>query len=217
MSTVNRFENMNGHYFELTAKFLRQYGTSDTKTILLTGPAPETGVSTTAANFAISLANDPHLNVLLVTNFKDPALEYIFHFDSSKSHNRLSDTSAANKNLPKIYPLMKQQQSQILPSIDQMSDPVRFFKSDWFDKFLSPAQEEFDYIILDSPPILRVPECLLVSGKVDGVILVVEAGKTKKQVAKKAIRQIEDAGGKVIGIVLNRRKNYIPEWIYRHL
>lgn len=205
---------MNGHYLELTAKFLRRYGNSDTKTILLTGTEPGAGTSTTAANFAIALAHDPQLNVLLVTNFRDPALQRIFKFDPSKG---LSHPNLINTDFPKIFPLIGQQQSQILPTIDQLSDPIRFFKSDWFDKFLTPAQAEFDYIILDGPPILRVPESLFVSCKVDGVILVVEAGKTKKHLAQRAIQQIEDVGGKIIGVVLNRRKNYIPEWIYRHL
>ena len=53
--------------------------------------------------------------------------------------------------------------------------------------------------------------------KVDGVVLVIEAGKTREQVAVRAKKELEEAGGKVLGVVLNKRKYHIPEWIYKRL
>ena len=49
------------------------------------------------------------------------------------------------------------------------------------------------------------------------MVLVLEAGKTRKQVAVRAKQELEEAGGKLLGVVLNRRKFYIPEWIYKRL
>ena len=51
----------------------------------------------------------------------------------------------------------------------------------------------------------------------DGVVIVIEAGKTREQVAVRAKKELEEAGGKVLGVVLNKRKFYIPEWIYKRL
>ena len=55
------------------------------------------------------------------------------------------------------------------------------------------------------------------SKKVDGVILVVESGRTRRPTAIKAKKELEQAGAKIIGVILNRRKYYIPEWIYKRL
>jgi Mrp family chromosome partitioning ATPase len=78
-------------------------------------------------------------------------------------------------------------------------------------------RDKFDYVILDAPPVPAFPECLVLCAKVDGVVLVVESGKTRRQVALRARKQVEEVGGKVLGVVLNKRKYYIPEWIYRRL
>ena len=78
-------------------------------------------------------------------------------------------------------------------------------------------REKFDYIILDSPPITRYAESRVIATKVDGVILVLESGKTRSQVAIKAKQELEETGANVIGAILNRRKHYIPEWIYKRL
>jgi Mrp family chromosome partitioning ATPase len=53
--------------------------------------------------------------------------------------------------------------------------------------------------------------------KADGVMLIIESGKTRKQVALKAKQELENAGAKVLGVILNRRKQYIPGWIYKRL
>jgi Mrp family chromosome partitioning ATPase len=57
----------------------------------------------------------------------------------------------------------------------------------------------------------------VICGKVDGVVMVIESGKTRKQVALRAKKDIVEAGGKVLGVVLNKRRYHIPKWIYRRL
>jgi len=78
-------------------------------------------------------------------------------------------------------------------------------------------RERFDFIILDGPPVITNPEIRFISSKVDGTILMLESGRTRRHVALKAKQEIETAGGKFLGAVLNRRKYYIPNWIYRRL
>jgi Mrp family chromosome partitioning ATPase len=57
----------------------------------------------------------------------------------------------------------------------------------------------------------------VLSRKADGVILVVDAGRTKRRAGLWAKQQIDDAGGKILGVVLNKRKFYIPNWLYRYI
>ncbi|MFB3123892.1 MAG: cobalamin biosynthesis protein CobQ, partial [Candidatus Binatia bacterium] len=71
--------------------------------------------------------------------------------------------------------------------------------------------------VLDAPSVHGFAECRVLCAKVDGVVLVVESGRTRRQVAFNAKKQLEEAGGKLLGVVLNKRRYYIPEFIYRWL
>jgi protein-tyrosine kinase len=93
------------------------------------------------------------------------------------------------------------------------------------DVFDSPAagalldtlRQRFDLVLVDSPAIISSSDCLAICGKVDGVVLVVEADNTRWPVAEATKEGITKAGGNVLGMVLNKREYYIPEAIYRRL
>jgi Mrp family chromosome partitioning ATPase len=72
-------------------------------------------------------------------------------------------------------------------------------------------------VLLDAAPIGNYPDPQIICPKVDGVIMVITAGKTRRQVAQRVKKEIEDAGGRILGVVINRRKYYIPAWIYKRL
>ena len=105
----------------------------------------------------------------------------------------------------------------VITAGSKLTGAVSLFESERFNKFLTAVRAVYDYIILDGPPVPSFSEARVICSKVDGVVLVVEAGKTREQVAVRAKKELEEAGGKVLGMVLNRRKYYIPEWIYKRL
>ncbi len=78
-------------------------------------------------------------------------------------------------------------------------------------------RECYDYVVLDAPPVHGFSECLALCTKVDGVVLVIASGKTREHVALSAKKQVEEAGGKLLGVVVNKRRYYIPDCIYRRL
>lgn len=77
-------------------------------------------------------------------------------------------------------------------------------------------RERFDTVLVDSSPVLR-PGAMAVAGKADGVVLVLEAEKTRWPVAMRAKQTIESSGGTVLGVVLNKRRYPIPDAVYRWL
>jgi protein-tyrosine kinase len=93
------------------------------------------------------------------------------------------------------------------------------------DVFDSPAafalldamRQRFDLVLVDSPAVIFSSDCLAICGKMDGVVLVVEADNTRWPVAEATKESITKAGGSVLGMVLNKREYYIPEAIYRRL
>lgn len=200
---------MNTYYIEFATNFLKLYGNRDIKTILFTGVRPRDGVSTTAMNFAQILTDYFQYNVLLVKNFResDPIetdAVYVSKTESSQDILALTLTE-------------KKEKLKILKKPERPQNPMKTVHSGLIDQLIIDLREEFNYIIFDGAPVLNNPEYSLLCSKVDGVVLVIEAGKTKKQIAQKAINYIEESDGDILGIVLNRRKYYIPKWIYHRL
>ena len=82
---------------------------------------------------------------------------------------------------------------------------------------LNSLKEQFDLIVIDSAPALSTADGLCISSSVDGVVLVIEAENTRWPVAEEAKDRIAMHGGNLLGIVLNKRQYYIPDFIYKHL
>ena len=78
-------------------------------------------------------------------------------------------------------------------------------------------RNKFRYIGVDCPALSSSSDVLGLAPLVDGVVLVVEAGRTTKQQIRNAERQIEGAGGKIMGLILNKRRYPVPEALYHHL
>ncbi len=89
--------------------------------------------------------------------------------------------------------------------------------SSWIDTFLSQLRQEFDLILMDSPPITESSDSLTITEKVDGVVLVVESEKTRWQILQEIKNNIELRNGHVLGVVLNKKRNYIPRFLYHRI
>jgi Mrp family chromosome partitioning ATPase len=72
-------------------------------------------------------------------------------------------------------------------------------------------------VIIDSPPLSGSPDGLAIAPKVSGVVIVLEAEKTRWHVAKNSVERIRKVGGAVVGIVFNKRHNHVPDFIHRRL
>jgi protein-tyrosine kinase len=202
------------HYEELKANFLARNTDQPKKTILFTGVVNGDGASSTATNFAKTLARDPELKVLLIdANLRNPSLHNVFSITHTSSLAMLLEEA-----IPGRVPFrFEQGQVSVLPCGGKFSDPTSIFASREFSVFLQAMRQIFDFIVLDGPPVFRSPETRLISSKVDATILVIRSGATRKQIAYRAIQELEAAGGKVLGTVVNRRKYYIPNWLYKRL
>jgi capsular exopolysaccharide synthesis family protein len=202
-------------YEDLKTSFLTRYPDGSIKTILFVATNSGVGCSTTALNFATSLANEPHLSVLFVeVNLRTPALCELYEIDYAEG---LSDLLTSDDKVVSQIKKVGPGNLHVLACGRHHSSPTSLFVSSRFDQFLKIIRKEFDYIVFDGPPVPLFAECKIISHKMDGVVLVIESGKTRRQVALNVKKQLEDAGGKLLGVVLNKRRHYIPAWIYRRL
>jgi capsular exopolysaccharide synthesis family protein len=100
----------------------------------------------------------------------------------------------------------------VLPPGPTPPNPVALLNSERFVRTLDSLSERFKFILIDSPPVLTVTDATILASKVDGVILVVQAGKTPTDIVKKARIQLERAGGCILGSVINRADLSSPDY-----
>lgn len=185
------------------------------KTLAVVASTHAEGTTTVAAQLAISLAADPKLPVLLVdANFRKPDLHSRFQVSQDGGLSNLllgeGDFAALLKPTP-VKNLF------LMTSGKGVSDPAEFIKvTDLEEKLIQPAVN-FNFILIDCPPVNNCPEATLLASHSDGAVLVVQAGETRREVVLEAQRRMAQAKVNLLGVVLNKRKYYIPNFVYGKL
>ena len=75
----------------------------------------------------------------------------------------------------------------------------------------------YRFIVIDAPAALKDMTALRLAGHVDGVVLVIESGRVRWEVAKQTVDLLKQANANVLGVVLNKRRFYLPNWLYQRL
>jgi protein-tyrosine kinase len=83
--------------------------------------------------------------------------------------------------------------------------------------FYSWARRHFTLVIVDCPPVMRAPDAAVLCGMADATILVVEADRTRVPVVQRARETLNAGGAKILGVVLNKREDLIPSFLYRFI
>lgn len=89
--------------------------------------------------------------------------------------------------------------------------------SDRMRALLPELQREFDYVLIDAPPIVSGDDSVVLGRSAEGIVLVLRANASRRETARKAVQNLESANVRVLGAVLNRRTFPVPESIYRKL
>ena len=105
----------------------------------------------------------------------------------------------------------------LLPSGSSAAETQGLFASDRLRSRIGELREEFDYVLIDAPPVSSCADAVLLGQMADGVILVVEANSTRRETARMAKETFESAKVKLLGAILNNRTFPIPEALYRKL
>jgi capsular exopolysaccharide synthesis family protein len=124
--------------------------------------------------------------------------------------------------LGREVPLEKALANTVVPNIHVMPVGRRTMSLAAFSKedlngLVAELRKRFDYVLIDAAPLGAYPECAVLCDKVDSVILVVKHGSTRREVVMRTRETVTRAGGRILGIVLNRRKFPIPEFLYKRL
>jgi Mrp family chromosome partitioning ATPase len=165
------------------------------------------GTSTIAREMALTIAGDLLKPVMLIRVINDlplsPGLE-------AAAHGRMSLEAVIETDID-------------VPTLTTVTlnlggpNAGLLFDGDELERVFAQATRMARLVIVDAPPILSDVAAIALSRKVSGVLLVVEAEKTRAPLLEQARRMIEAGGGRVLGVILNKRKHHIPGWLYRRL
>ncbi len=178
------------------------------RTVMFLAAQGGEGTSTVAHQFARVLAADSRLRVLLVdAHGRRPAYTPDGLWRPTRAASAGSERRDAFVTLPNLEMLSI---PEVLAAAGGVAPLV-------LRSMLQSVGGGYDWVLLDGPPVLESPDAAPLGQAVDGVIVVAQAGRTKRPVLARAVDLVNHSGGHVIGIVLNRRRLEIPEFIYRRI
>lgn len=176
---------------------------SRVKVLLVTSGMPAEGKSTIAVNLAMTLAGLRNSVLLIDADMRRPRAHEHAGIDGSigltsvlldEVEFEVAKHSVADSTL------------DILPAGTVPPNPAELLTSSRMAQLLDFAAAEYDYVVIDSPPTLSVADANLFATQTDGVILVVDATKTRRAALTKSIRSLESGGARILGTVLNRAR-----------
>jgi len=170
------------------------------KAILVTSAAPLEGKSTTVANLGVVMAQAGLSTIVVDSDLRRPALHRLF--DVSNSYGL---TNALLQNDPNdCLQATEVENLQVLTSGPLPPNPAELLGSQRMRSLIQQLKDHADMVLFDGPPSLAVTDAALLANQVDGVLLVMEAGKTRREVAQRAKEDLSKVGANLIGVVLNK-------------
>ncbi len=172
-----------------------------TKSLLVVGAHPECGKTTTVTNLALALAQAGSSVLIVDTDLRRPKLHYIF---GSKNFFGLTTMLIENNlNMTATRHRTQIPNLDILPSGPVPPNPAELLASRKMQKALKEFQSRYDYVVLDSPPMMNMADASILAQLADATILVVAYGETTREEAQKANQQLQLAKANLIGVVIN--------------
>jgi capsular exopolysaccharide synthesis family protein len=185
------------------------------RSLLVTSATPEEGVSTITANFAKALSDDPLLNVIVVDANPVQAIQHeLFGLENKAG---FVEFSRGDAKLEDVIQNTQRKNLCVITSGVVAGGMFQLAGTERVTAFVKSLRTLYHYILFDAPPVLSYPESSVLGSHVDGVLLVVRALNTRREAVARARDTLTKSGCSIVGVVLNRYKYSIPEFIYRRV
>ena len=181
------------------------------RTLLVTSANPGEGKTTTAANLAFAMAMDGKKVILVDTDLRRPSLHTLLDVPAVPG---LTDVLLGHAPL---LPVEIMSGLSVLPAGSTPPNPGELLNSRKFRNLVLELTEQADIVIFDSPPVLVAADAAILASQMDGTILVVETGATKKASARRTLALLKQARAAVLGIAYNKmRSSDAPGYYFYH-
>jgi len=181
------------------------------KVILLTEPEMHEGVTSIISNIAFYLSHHGGVDVLVIdANFREPEMYKIFKVDQVPGFaDVITEKAPFDDGVRKVAPHL-----YIMPSGLTHVDAIKLLSSAKVKQVVETARRKFDVVLVDCPDLKRYKDALVMASHVDGVVLLVSEGKTRRHVIESVISPLREKRYNLLGAILNNRRFVIPKWVY---
>ncbi len=189
-------------YRSLRANLLFALVDDPPKVIVLTSPGPREGKSTTCANLAVVLAQAEKKTLILDCDLRKPVIHGIFDLHNIRG---IVNVLSGQRRLQEVWqePLSG---LKVVTAGPVPPNPAELLSSRRFAEFLASVRRDFDYVLIDAPPVGLVSDAAILATQGDGVLLVLDAQNTRKGALRESMRSLQGVGANVLGTVMNNVK-----------
>ncbi len=204
-NSVNLANLKKGNYsYEEAIKTLRtniQFCGSNIKVIMLESAFPNEGKSSMSFSLASSLAQIGKNVLLIDADIRKSVMVSRYQLD--KEVNGLSQFLSGQKNKEEIIYETNLNNLNIVFSGPYSPNPAELLEEPVFSLLIQAVRAEYDYIIIDTPPMMNLIDGAIIANHCDGAVLVIESGKVSYRVEQKIKKQLEKSGCRILGVILN--------------
>ena len=180
-----------------------QYSSFDkkVKTVLITSSGPGEGKTTIASNLALVIAQGGNKTILIDCDQRKPKVHKLFKLSNTTGLSNMlvgeaeMETGIQKTEVPNLF---------ILSSGTRPPNPAELLGSEKMKSFVEELRKTYDFIILDTPPIIMVTDAQILAQYTDGCLLVISSGEAERDSAIKAQGLLEKVNAKILGVVLNK-------------
>lgn len=193
------------YFYEEAIKTLRtniQFTGKNVKTILLTSCYPNEGKSDIAMQLAQEIGKAGKSVLLIDADLRKSA--YVVRYKVKRSVKGLSEFLSGQASESEIKYTTNFQNVDIIFSGPSAPNPSELLEDPAFGELMKRVRTEYDFVLLDTPPIMTVIDAAVIAKESDGAVLIVESGRVSYKAAQKALEQIRKSDCKVLGAVLNK-------------
>ncbi len=179
--------------------------------LMVTSAGPGEGKTTTVANLAITYAQAGKKVVILDADMRKPTMHHCFQLSNRIGlSNILTGQVTLNEGLKETHI----NNLHVIPSGTIPPNPTEILASKRMEALMEELKSQFDLIIFDTPPALVVADAQITSSICDGVLLVIDSGKVKREHAMKMKANFDHVNSRVLGVVLNNKDRNDAESYY---
>jgi len=174
----------------------------DVRTLLVTSVGPDEGKSIVLANLAITMAEGGRRVVMVDCDLRRPSLHEIFGLADQPGLT----TMMLNESLALPLQVTPFANVSLVAAGPLPPNPAELISSERFTRVLASISGEADVLLVDAPPISAVADATILATRVDGVLLVIDSGRTRRDPGRRAADQLQRVGARVLGAVLTNVK-----------
>jgi len=217
LATLDGLSSVVEAYRMLRTSLLLSTAGKPPKTILLTSSQPGEGKTTTAVNTAISMAQLGASVLLIDADMRRPTVHKTFKIGHIRG---LSTYLSGNGEIDSLIVKLPMPNLSVLTAGPIPPNPAELISSERMREMLRILSARYDHIIIDSPPLITVTDPVILSTMVDGSMLVVQSGRSTKEMIRRARQELAGVNARIFGVILNnvdiKRDGYDEYYYHRY-